>query len=272
MAVRYSPEVHAFIREHLADYTQEEMATEVNKRYGTAFTPVGMKSYYHNHKLQAGKRKKIYSKLWPEDVVKIVLDNYKGRTYAEMIALLKEKTGRDYTQSQLKSYYANHDLNSGCTGRFEKGHVPWTKGKRWIDYMSPEAQESSRRTCYEHAHIPDNRCELGAIRETKDGYLIVKVKMHGKQWERWKLLSRVVWEENFGEIPEGMLVGFKDGDKKNLSPDNLYLCTMGENAVMNKRGYRSSDPDLTEAGLSVVRLEKAIKKKRKGRKHGSTKP
>lgn len=263
MAVRYKPEVHQFIREHLADYTIREMAEEVNRRFGTEFNYEKMHGYYNNHKLKTEKREPFYSKLWPPEVVEVLLEVYQGHTYQQTIDLLKERTGREYTRAQLKSYYANHKLNSGMTGRFEKGSTPWTKGKKWSEYMSPEAQERSRQTCYDHAHIPDNVVPVGTIRKTKDGYLIKKVQERGYQWDRWKLLHRLVYEEHFGPIPDGMIVSFKDLNKENCEPDNLYLLTLGENAQMNKRGYRSENPEITEVGLTAVRLERAIKDRRK---------
>ena len=167
----------------------------------------------------------------------------------------------------MKAYYARNKLNSGLTGRFDKGHEPWTKGKHWDEYMSPEAQEHSRQTCFEHAHIPDNHLPVGTVRKTKDGYLIKKVKERGYQWDRWKLLHRLVWEEHNGPVPEGKIVGFRDGNKENCDIDNLVLMTMGENAVMNKRGYRSTgNVEIADAGLALVRLEAAIKNKKKRRK------
>ena len=132
--------------------------------------------------------------------------------------------------------------------------------------MSEEAQKNSRRTCFEHAHIPDNHLPVGSIRETKDGYLIKKVQERGYQWDRWKLLHRLVWEENFGPIPEGMIVGFRDLDKKNCEPENLMLISKSENARLNKRGLRFEDPDLTNAAVSMVRLENAIRDRRKKKK------
>lgn len=77
-----------------------------------------------------------------------------------------------------------------------------------------------------------------------------------------------MWEENFGPIPEGMVVGFKDNDKMNCDPGNLILMTLDENARMNQKGYRSQDPDLTQAGLLTVRLEKAIREKKKEDNNG----
>ena len=266
MAVRYKPEVHDFIRTHLDQFTIQEMAEEVNRRFGTDFNYGKMKAYYNNHKYHTGKRAKYYTDAWPKEIHDFILENYKGTGYHQMIALIKEKFGKEYSFNQVKGFYGRNHLNSGLTGRFEPGHVPWTKGKKWSEYMSEEAQKNSRRTCFEHAHIPDNHLPVGSIRETKDGYLIKKVQERGYQWDRWKLLHRLVWEENFGPIPEGMIVGFRDLDKKNCSPDNLYLLTLGENAQMNKKGFRSQNPELTDVGLATVRLERAIRDRRKKKK------
>jgi hypothetical protein len=41
------------------------------------------------------------------------------------------------------------------------------------------------------------------------------------------------------------------------------LITKGEHAALTRLGYRSSDPDLTDAGLNVVRLRNAAKERRK---------
>lgn len=271
MAVRYAPEVHQFIREHLGGYTQREMAERVNELFGTSFTPGMMKSYYSNHKLKAGKREKFYTKEWPKEICDFILEHYKGTGYRDMIQLVKDQFGKEYTFNQIKGFYGRNHLDSGLTGRFEKGSIPWTKGKKWSEYMSEEAQARSRQTCYEHAHIPDNQVPVGTIRKTKDGYLIKKVKERGYQWDRWKLLHRLVWEETFGEVPDGYIVGFRDLNKENCDIDNLYLLTLGENAMMNKRGYRSENPEITDVGLATVRLERAIKERKKEHKHGTTK-
>ena len=100
MAVRYKPEVHDFIRTHLDQFTIQEMAEEANRRFGTDFNYNKMKGYYQNHKLKTGKRQTIRSKLWPEDVVEVLLSNYKGRTYAEMLEVLREETGRRGSSSR----------------------------------------------------------------------------------------------------------------------------------------------------------------------------
>lgn len=51
-----------------------------------------------------------------------------------------------------------------------------------------------------------------------------------------RMFSRVMWESFNGEIPAGNLISYKDGNKKNVSLDNLYLITrnkLSENTIKN---------------------------------------
>lgn len=255
------------MKDHGHEGTIEEMAERIREEFGIVIEYPAMKSFFSNHKIHAAPRKgrkRPEKRITTPEMDAFILEHYKGTGHKAMADLVNERFGTSFTKEQIKAYYARNKLDSGLTGRFDKGHEPWTKGKHWVDYMSEEAQANSRRTCYEHAHIPDNLLPVGSIRKTKDGYLIKKVKERGYQWERWKLLHRLVWEENNGPIPEGYIVGFRDGNKENCEPDNLVLMTMGENAVMNKRGYRKTgSAEIADVGLSLIRLESAAKKRRK---------
>jgi len=47
---------------------------------------------------------------------------------------------------------------------------------------------------------------------------------------------------------------------------NLMLITKGENASLTGNGYRFQDPDLTDAGLALIRLRNAARERRKDKK------
>lgn len=266
MPASFGPEVLAFVQSHLSDYTIEEMAGEVNKRFGLSLTYQKMKAYYANHKLHSGKRAKKRSYLWDAELTEALLAIYKGTKYVDIVKGIKERTGRDVTVQQVKSYLHNNGLSTGRTGRFERGAAPMNKGKSWDEYMSPEGQENCRKTCYKPGGTPSNTAPIGSMSVTRDGYLVKKVSNEGLQRQRWQFMHRLVWEENFGPIPEGMIVGFKNGDKKDIRPENLFLLTMSENARLNQSGYRSQNGDVTEAGLATVRLQAAIREKKKNRR------
>lgn len=81
----------------------------------------------------------------------------------------------------------------------------------------------------------------GEIRMWREqsGRFVPRIKTNGRfiHWNRW------AWEQNYGPIPEGMSVCFKDDDPTNMDPDNLILLTRAEHAIRNvaKSGQALSD-------------------------------
>lgn len=63
------------------------------------------------------------------------------------------------------------------------------------------------------------------------------------------------------------MVIFRDGNRLNCDISNLTLISKTENAALNKLGLRSEDPDLTDAGINLVRLRFAVKAARKKGEH-----
>ncbi len=55
-----------------------------------------------------------------------------------------------------------------------------------------------------------------------------------------KRLSRVLYEEYYGEIPNGSSVSFKDGDWTNIDRENLYLKSRGETVDKTHSNYKNS--------------------------------
>lgn len=51
----------------------------------------------------------------------------------------------------------------------------------------------------------------------------------------------------------------KNGNRLNCSPDNLVLLTKAEHAVLTRKGLATEDPELTRAGVNVVKLSMKIK-------------
>ncbi len=128
--------------------------------------------------------------------------------------------------------------------------------------MTPEAIEKSKATRFKKGDRPANEMQVGAVVVSSDGYKLRKKQMTGSLWERWEFLHRAVWVENNGPIPDGMMVSFRDSNPLNCDIENLMLITKSENAKINRRGLRFEDPDLTDAAVSMVRLENAVRERR----------
>ncbi|WP_341522960.1 HNH endonuclease signature motif containing protein [Pseudomonas sp. G.S.17] len=92
---------------------------------------------------------------------------------------------------------------------------------------------------------------LGSLRHEETRVLI---KLG--QPDIWKGLHVHAWELANGAVPEGQIVVAKDGNRKNVSLDNLCLRTFSEHCVRTCPNYR----DLPEEIVDILHLQNEIKK------------
>ena len=273
MIHEYPQEVHDFVKEWYRKLRDRELAEACNKELGTSFTASSIKSFRGNHGYRVGWKHRAKEEYWkyqtryPQGMYEFIRDNSLGVGSAEMAEMVNKKFGTDFTRAWMKSFRSRHRINSGLTGRFQKGHIPANKGKKLEEFIGEErAKEAKKKmsvSWFKKEEDSLNEMPLGTVVTTRDGYKLIKVSMTGKRWGRWELLHRVVWEEHNGPIPEGMIVIFKDSNKLNCSVDNLALVSRREHLRLNRDKLRFEDPELTETGIELVRLRNAIKDRRK---------
>lgn len=116
--------------------------------------------------------------------------------------------------------------------RIKPGDVPANKGKKQTEWLTAEQIELTKATRFKKGNMPPQTLGEGVItiRKDSDG------KNH--QWihfdkRRCVELQRYNYEKFIGEIPQGHIVTFKDGDTMNCCPFNLKLISRAENAVRN---------------------------------------
>lgn len=265
---KYPKYLSDFISEHSSEYSIPDMAKEILSRYDIDLTVGQLRSYYKNHRLHAlprKGRKRPDQKITTPEMDSFIRGHLKGTGHQAMADLLNETFGTSFTREQIKGYYARNKLNSGLTGRYEKGRVPENKGKKWDEYMSPEGQKNSRKTQFKPGHIPHNGgAPVGTIRLRHD-----HMKRPGSKpyyWEKtaqpnvWRLKHQLVWEEHNGPIPEGCIITFANGDTLDYRIENLVLTTKAQNAVRNHLGLKGSDKETAETANKIADLKIAIGK------------
>ena len=163
------------------------------------------------------------------------------------------------TTKKLSSLLGRKKIKTGTTGCFRKGFIPWNKGKK--GYMG------ANKTSFKKGNKPKNWRAVGSERINDEGYTLIKVSNKGGMWKRWALKHRVVWEQHHKKkIPKGSVIIFVDGNKDNLSIDNLLCVTRNELKVLNRCRLISSVPELTKAGLNVAKLKIKLAELRKEKK------
>lgn len=183
-------------------------------------------------------RKKPY--IWSEENKQYLKEIVEGRHYYEIVALMNNRFGIEFTSDQIKNAINRYKLNTGFNGRYEKGNTPYNKGKKGL--IGPN------RTSFKKGQLPHNYRPVGSERVNVDGYTEIKIKDPNK----WRLKHIVIWEEVNGPLPKGYAVIFGDGDKLNLDISNLILVSRKKLLVLNRNGLIKNDIQLTKTGLIIA--------------------
>ena len=238
-----------------------DIARMVAERYGITMTKGQLKAYAKNHRIVYGHRdyvppRKAFVAIpgftaWFEA-------NQAGMTAVEMSMLARDELGISMTPAQVKAFRKNHKIASGRTGRFERGHVPFTKGKRQEEFMSRDGLERARATRFQRGNRPQNWLPVGTVAQKSDGYLWIKTA----EPDKWMQYQRWVWIQAGRTIPAGCRVTFLDGDNRNFALDNLAVVTNGENAMMTTRHLRFGSGQIGQVGLDIAKVHLAVRRKR----------
>lgn len=118
-------------------------------------------------------------------------------------------------------------------GRIKKGNVPSNKGKKQVDYMSPEAIDRCAATRFKKGNKPHNTYE-------RDGIISSRIDTTGRLYlyirtspGKWELYHKYLWEQKNGEVPPSHCLWFKDGNSTNVSLENLECISRKENYMRN---------------------------------------
>lgn len=159
--------------------------------------------------------------------------------------------------AKYNSMLPNH---GGMQTRFKKGLNPPNKGKKQIEYMSPEGIQKSAVTRFKKGQKVWNHKDVGYERINVDGYVEIKVAEPNK----FRLKQRVVYEQHFGAIPPGHNVQFKDGIRTNCNdPDNLYLISRSRQLKEQNSMYARYPVEIQNNIHAISNLTRKINKLKK---------
>ena len=191
---------------------------------------------------------KVTPHIWSEEEKKYLKEITPGKHYKEIQELMKNKFNLEFTMNQIKGAICRYKLNTGFTGRFQKGDIPFNKGKSQKDYMSAESIEKTKKTRFKKGQPPINWRPVGSERITKDGYTEIKIA----EPNVWELKHKVLWEREHGSIPPKHVVIFADGNKENLDINNLMLISREKLLIMNTNELIKKDAELTKTGALIA--------------------
>lgn len=185
-----------------------------------------------------------------------------GKSNIEIIELFYIEYNIRITKAQMKCLKANNNIASGLTGHFVKGQTSWNKGKK-LQTIGRMAD-----TQFKKGQFSPNRLPIGSERLSKEGYHEVKIQ-DGHMGKNWKAKHRILWEEVNGSIPNKHRIVFLDGDKNNITIENLALMTFEQTAVMSARKLFYKNPELTKLGSKIAEIELKVNEKKRSIKNAN---
>ena len=196
----------------------------------------------------SGKTRRRYT----GEEIDFLRKNAPGRHYREIVEMFNRKFEYQIDTKKLRETLKNHKISTGLTGRFEKGITPHNKGRKYPG--------TGNKTTFRKGATPHNKMKVGEDAITTDGYVKTKIA----EPDVWEFKHKLIWIKAHGPIPEKHSIIFADGNKLNLSIDNLLLVSKAELLMLNRKKLISENSELTKTGLNVVKVMNKVYKIKKG--------
>lgn len=151
------------------------------------------------------------------------------------------------------------DGRKGVGTRFAEGHRPWNAGMKGWQAGGRSALTRFKRG--ERHGTAANHCMPVGHERLIDGYVYVKVAdvPNVPYTVNWKPTHVLNWEQAHGRaLPDGHVLVFRDGNRRNTVVENLELITRAEN--MRRNTIHRYPPELRDAMRLAGRVRSKIER------------
>lgn len=252
---KYTEDQMAYLEVGYKTMNVRDLTKAFNYHFDQDRTEVAIKSKLIKSGISCGREPKDRLvnriRLFTETQKLFIRENYKGRSIADMTRLFNDYFKTNITEKQITAFVQNNGITSGRTGRFKKGQLPWNNGTKGLT--------GANKTSFRKGCIPPKIKPLGAERDGKDGYRLIKVlDKNGKQRRRFKPKHVHIWEQVHGPVPEGYVIAFKDSNIRNFDINNLVMVSRTQLLRLNQRHYKNASMKVRDSLLMLTRLEDKI--------------
>lgn len=153
--------------------------------------------------------------------------------------------------------------------QFKKGIIPFCKGKPRNEWMSTEMIEKVSKNQFKKGQKPYNTKEAysESTRKVKNNtYITIKCPIKNKMVFKHIWL----WEQKYGEIPNGYVIRFKDNNRNNCVIENLELAFKEEMTIRNFRSEKYPEELIKEAS-KICKIQNTINKLKQNKKNEHSK-
>lgn len=229
----------------------EKLRVAFNNKFGTSYKVTA----FHYHTDRLGLRKHVqheYTAL-EDEFLKI---NSNLMTRQELTDAFNKEFECSIKTNAIEQRCFKKGFKPLDDGKFKQGNVPWQKTPGGRDaYVKSLIGGNSRS--FRKGHIPANVKTIGTESIRSDGYTYIKTKFG------WITKQKAIYEKKYGKISTDLKVIPVDGDKNNLSIDNLRAVDNYVITVLMANDWIDKGPDIFDAGVKYAELKRALKREEK---------
>jgi len=258
----YTPKHLNYLKKIYMGRHSDEAAKMFNRRFKMNATPKAIKSLAKRYGFKSGyKNTTSWNKMFFDEHIRFLKKIVPNTDYKVVVKLFNQKFGFNITKEQLRNLLKRKGVHNGFTGFFLKGHVPANKGVKGVYYPGSE------KTWFKKGHVPWDYMPVGAERINGGGYVEVKISDTAMPVQRrWKLKHIILWEKEHGKVPPCHCVIFLDGNRQNITLNNLEMISMPVRAVMCRRKYFTNNREETKTCLMLAQLKVSIATAKRSKK------
>lgn len=199
---------------------------------------------------------------WSKEQLDLLLELYPNcNKVDDLVTIIDRDWNSIYAKAnsiKLKRNLNSGNLNLKVYGekfRFPKNHEPWNKGVKGLQIGGKETQ-------FKKGSIPLNTKFFGKpylVKRERNNQIEKFWVIQELGFNKRQVYSRYLWRQEFGEIPKGYIVFYKNGVNDLIPPTikDLGLMSMSDN--MNRNTIQRFPDEIKKTIRVIKKLEKIIK-------------
>ena len=202
---------------------------------------------------------------WKEYEDQVMRSLYANTSNAQLAVLLDRSVSSIKNRSNILGIKKSEPymLRVASETRFSRGLVPWNKGRKF------PSSGRSHETQFQKGQKPHNWVPIGSERITKDGYLQRKMTDTGSSLKDFVPVHHLVWIEHTSQpVPKGHALTFKDGNKRNLDPNNLELLSRAD--LMRRNSVQTLPPEIKAQVHLIAGFNRRLRRIERERNSGQS--
>lgn len=220
------------------------------------------------------KKKRNYHRYTDEEK-KFLKEFAPGHSWQEIIDTFRNRFGVELSVHRLSAVLCEYGIRTNTRDKyteeeklFLQEYIPVHTRKETISaYRKRFGKELSYielNNFMQYYHISADhersRRKKPVLSETvaKDGYVYIKISGEPVKWIK---KHRYIWEQTYGEIPEGFLHAFADGNRKNCELANLRLISKRTQGIMNMTRLSKVGKEYFDTAVMIAELKQLQRKR-----------